>query len=299
MENKRILITGSTGQVGWELTRSLANMGKIVAVDLVECDFTKVPSIQDLVRQIKPHIIVNPAAYTAVDRAEDEPELARAINSIAPGVLAEEAKKLDATIIHYSTDYVFGGDKEEPYIEEDIPVPVTVYGRSKLDGELAVAGSGARHLILRLAWVYATRASNFMLTMLRLGGERPSLNIVNDQYGAPTWSRMIAEYTSVIVSRILSGSDFEESIFHMPAAGTTTWFEYAEEIFKLANGRLLNSIPEVTPVSTDQYLTKARRPRYSVMSGEKLDKCYGIRLPDWKDQLKLAIDDLHESRNGK
>ncbi len=203
----KILLIGKNGQVGWELRRTLAPLAEVVAVDYPEINFTDVPALRQLVAGTRPSVVVNAAAYTAVDKAETETELCRQVNAVAPGVLAEEAKKLGALMVHYSTDYIFDGTKTSPYVETDAPNPLGAYGRTKLEGDRAVKASGADHLIFRLCWVYGARGQNFMLTMQRLAREREKLRVVGDQFGCPTWSRMIAETAALALKQVLAGAD--------------------------------------------------------------------------------------------
>ncbi len=288
----RILLTGCNGQVGWDLQRTLAPVGDVAAVDLPEIDFCDVAALRALVGQIKPDIIVNPAAYTAVDRAESEPELAQAVNGEAPGVLAREAARLGIPMVHYSTDYVFDGENAEPYDEEDETDPRSAYGRSKLAGEQAVQRSGANHVILRLAWVFAMRGGNFVLTMMRLAKERSELRVVNDQRGAPSWSRTIAEASALVVWRLLhEGRSVPSGIYHLPSRGTTTWFDFAKAIFEIGRGVLFDDVPNVLPISSSEFPTPAPRPANSVLSGEKIARQLKISLPGWEEQLAFAMKD--------
>lgn len=279
----RILLTGKNGQVGWELQRTLASLGNVVSVGREEVDFTNPDAIRTLVSRVRPSLIVNPAAYTAVDRAEEEPERAWAINAVAPGILAEEAKRLQAPILHYSTDYVFDGTKRAPYTEEDLPNPLGVYGRTKLEGERAVQESGARHVILRLCWVYGARGRNFLLTILRLARERGEVRVVDDQVGCPTWCRMVAEATAIIAHRMLHAG-FRDGIYHLSAAGQTSWYGFAQRIVALHG-----VAAKVLPISTSEYPTRAQRPAYSVLSNQKIQAEFGIALPDWETQLRLLL----------
>src|ERR1035441_10644588 len=203
----KILLIGKNGQVGWELRRTLAPLAEVVAVDYPEINFADAPALRQFVAGVRPDVVVNAAAYTAVDKAETEMELCRQINAVAPGVLAEEAKKLGALMVHYSTDYIFDGTKTSPYVETDAPNPLGAYGRTKLEGDRAVKASGANHLIFRLCWVYGARGQNFMLTMQRLAREREKLRVVDDQFGCPTWSRLIAEATALALKQVLAGAD--------------------------------------------------------------------------------------------
>ena len=294
MSNTRqaILVTGTNGQVGFELVRALQGLGRVVAADRTLLDLSNLDQIRRVVRDVRPALIVNPAAYTAVDKAETEPELAMRINCEAPGVLAEEAHRLGAAMIHYSTDYVFNGGKDEPYVEDDPTDPQNIYGRSKLAGEKAIADSGVPHLTLRTSWVYGARGKNFLLTMLRLGAERPELNVVADQFGAPTWSNTIATMTAHIVTQALAAVDGAEwwrahsGCYHLTAQGATSWFGFADAIFELAK---CEPRPSVLPIPSDAYPTPAKRPANSRMCGEKLERVFGLRAPDWKEALALCL----------
>jgi dTDP-4-dehydrorhamnose reductase len=246
-----------------------------------------------MVREVKPDLIVNPGAYTAVDQAESEPELAMKINGEAPGVMAEEAKRLGALLVHYSTDYVFDGRKDSPYTEDDAPNPLSVYGRTKLAGEMAVRASGARHLILRTSWVYGMRGRNFLLTILRLAREREELRIVADQFGAPTWSRMSAETTAAILARVGTGGSAatDSGIYHLTASGSTSWHGFTAAIIEGA-ARAWGFEPttrRVLPIATTDYPTPAARPANSRMSCNRLGADFGVRLPDWAECLALCL----------
>lgn len=285
-----ILLTGVKGQVGWELRRSLAPLGNVTVVDSRAMDLACADAIRAKVREVVPQLIVNPAAYTAVDKAESEPERAHAVNAVAPGILAEEAKRCGAILVHYSTDYVFDGAKTQPYVEEEAPNPLNVYGVSKLAGEVAVRASLARHLILRTSWVYGTRGSNFLLTMQRLMRERPELKIVDDQIGAPTWSRMIAEVTAQILAQCLSparGADRPEpwGTYHLTCSGATSWYGFATAIAALGGHET-----RLTPIPTSDYPTPARRPANSQLDNGKLERVFGLRLPHWRKALELCLD---------
>jgi dTDP-4-dehydrorhamnose reductase len=262
-------------------------------------DLSQPDAIRRTVREIVPDLIVNAAAYTAVDQSESEPELALAVNGIAPGILAEEAKLLGATLVHYSTDYVFDGNKVGPYSEEDEPCPLSVYGRTKLAGEQAIQAVDAPYLILRTSWVYGMRGKNFLLTMLRLARERDELGVVDDQVGAPTWSRALAETTRDIVTHLGYGqSGFRDAcaerrgIYHASAAGQTTWYGFAAAIFANAavqqpgqSACALARVPVLEPIPTERYPTPARRPRNSVLAHAKLQRAFGVEMPDWKTAL--------------
>ncbi|MBN2344394.1 MAG: dTDP-4-dehydrorhamnose reductase [Deltaproteobacteria bacterium] len=290
MNRTKILVTGKNGQVGYELSRTLAPFGELMGVDVEDCDLTDPDAIRNLIRGFEPQLIVNPAAYTAVDRAESEPELAKAINTTAPGIIAEEAKRLGALMIHYSTDYVFDGNSDAPYGETDAPNPTSVYGKTKLDGESAVRDSGATHLIFRLSWVYGLRGANFLLTMQRLAREREELNIVNDQFGGPTWCRMIAEATAAVVSRHLQRPIQKSGTYHMSAAGKTSWYDFAKAIFDLSPQKHDFKLKTVNAIPTTAYPTPATRPHFSVLSNALLSDTFGVALPPWEEQLKLALE---------
>ena len=287
----RILIAGRDGQVGWELARSMTGFGSVTAVSRAEMDLASDDSIRAVVRAVKPHLIVNAAAYTAVDKAESEPELARRINADAVATLAAEAKALGAAIIHYSTDYVFDGQKTAPYIEEDATNPLGVYGRTKLAGEQALANAGIPYLVLRTSWVYGTRGKNFLLTILRLAAEKPELRIVADQFGAPTWSRDIASATATMAERwIGSGAADRSGIYHLTAAGETSWHGFATEALRLQNKKPARLIP----IPTSEYPTPAARPKNSRLDCRKLQNVFGVKLPDWSDSLDKVIRELFD-----
>ncbi len=290
-EKPRVLLIGRIGQVGWELRRTLAPWAQVIAVDFPEIDLTQPDSMRQHVRNTRPEIIINSAAYTAVDKAEAEPDLAMKINGIAPGIIAEEAKSAGALLVHYSTDYVFDGLKKEPYVETDAPAPLGSYGRSKLAGDDAVRAVGGPHLIFRLCWVYGGRGQNFMLTIMRLAREREKLRVVADQVGCPTWSRMIAETTSLALAKALvSGhpEDFTGS-YHLAASGQTSWHGFAKAIVESmpAEGRKCTVLE---PISTADYPTPAKRPAYSVLGCDKLFRTFGLRLPDWHESLTEVLE---------
>ena len=287
----RILLIGRIGQVGWELRRTLAPMAQVVCVDFPEIDLTSGDSIRRWVRESRPDIVINAAAYTAVDKAESEPDKAMKINGVAPGILAEEAKKTGALLVHYSTDYVFDGAKTEPYVETDLPNPLGAYGRSKLAGDEVVRAVGGAHLIFRLCWVYGARGQNFMLTMMRLAREREKLRVVADQVGCPTWSRMIAETTTQALRQAVAAGDWSAltGTYHLAASGVTSWHGFAQAIVNLmpAEGRKCSA---VEPISTPEYPTPAKRPPYSVLGCDKLESVFGLRLPHWEDSLKHVME---------
>ena len=303
--NPRILLIGGTGQVGHELAVILPRVGEVVVTDRSTLDLTRAADIVRTIRETQPQIIVNAAAYTAVDLAEKEPGKARAINTEAPAAMAAEAANMNALLVHYSTDYVFDGLKESPYSEDDPTNPLNVYGKTKLDGENAIRDSGCRHLILRTAWVYATRGKNFVLTILRLAAQREELRIVSDQIGAPTWAHEIARATNSILERHAAAAPGDApptGTFHVTAGGATNWHAFATAILEEA-AKLPGSNPwlnaalsggpiitkRVTPITTADYPTPARRPPYSVLSNARLAAAFRLQLPEWRDQLKAAL----------
>ena len=299
--NPRILIVGNAGQLGRELERLFATLGPIVAVDRESVDLADPDQTRDLVRRSAPDVILNAAAYTAVDRAESEMALAHAINALAPRVLAEEAAERNALLVHYSTDYVFDGSKQEPWTEDDSPAPLSVYGATKLAGEQAIQNSRARYLIFRTSWVYGPHGNNFLLTMLRLARERDRLSIVDDQVGAPTTSIELARATHAIVAGVLAGRFGEpqnwSGLYHMTCAGSVSWFGFAQAIFTRASERLGVKAPGLTPIATKDYPTPATRPRNSVLSNAKLHARFGLELPAWQSALDEVIACL-QGRSG-
>jgi dTDP-4-dehydrorhamnose reductase len=292
----RILLTGKNGQVGWELQRTLATLGEVIALDRRELDLANPDSIRRAVRDHKPNLIVNAAAYTAVDKAEEESDLAMAINGIAPGIFAEEARKLGAAVIHYSTDYVFDGNKKTPYTEEDIPNPLTVYGKTKLAGEQSIQTVGVPYLIFRTSWVYGARGKNFLLTILRLARERDELSIVNDQIGAPTWSRMIAQATAHVLTHVsCRGKSLQDysGIYHFAATGQTSWFEFAGAILEWAKTKLAYKAKVLRSIATSEYPTAAERPMYSVISNHKIAEKFNLNIPLWRPMLDLCMSEMN------
>jgi dTDP-4-dehydrorhamnose reductase len=282
----KILLTGITGQVGCELLRALTGKWEIISPTRAEMDLADPLQVRDFIRRVKPDLIINPAAYTAVDKAEREADLALAINAHAPEVMANEARSLGAGIIHYSTDYVFDGTKATPYIESDATNPCNVYGATKRAGEQAIEASGAQYLILRTSWVYGLRGHNFLRTMLNLAEKHDELRIVADQFGAPTWSRTIAETTlKILPSFIESREQAVREIYHLTAQGDTTWHGFADAIFENAN---LEKKPFLSPITSSEYPTPARRPKNSRMSSDKLIEKFGP-LPHWKDALLQCL----------
>jgi dTDP-4-dehydrorhamnose reductase len=280
----RILLFGGDGQVGHALQTGGSFASELKVATRQDCDLTDADSLRMLVRGVRPDIIVNAAAYTAVDKAESDRESCFAVNATAPGVMAIEAAALGARLVHYSTDYVFDGNKTTPYVEEDLTGPRNVYGASKLAGEEAITQAGGEFLILRTSWVYGNHGANFLKTMLRLRTERPELRIVADQYGAPTSADAIAEATVRILKRAGTGS-WVSGVYHMTAAGATSWYEFAKAIFARAGG----PGPSVVPIATAEYPTAAARPANSVLSNEKFAATFGFRLPDWEQQLDAVM----------
>jgi dTDP-4-dehydrorhamnose reductase len=296
---RKILLTGRNGQVGWELQRTLTPLGQVIALDAEELDLTDADAIRRKVQEIQPQIIVNPAAYTAVDKAEGGPGLAETVNGIAPGILAEEALRLSAVLVHYSTDYVFDGNKATPYTEDDIPSPQSVYGRTKLAGEQAVRASGCKHLILRTSWVYGIHGGNFVKTILRLAKERNELRIVADQFGAPTWARDLAQATASALTgwKKKDWDDDLSGLYHLTAAGRTNWHNYAEEIVRLARNYdrdLAAKQLDIRAITTNEYPVPARRPANSALANDKIRDTFGIVLPQWQESLAECIGLLYK-----
>lgn len=302
----RLLVTGATGQVGWQLQRTLAPLGQVVACTRSQLDLADPEATAKFVRDLAPDVVVNAAAYTNVDKAESEPEMAHNVNAVAPERIGNELARTGGLVIHYSTDYVFDGARPGAYDENDPTAPLNVYGETKLAGEQHIAASGCAHVILRTTWVYDTRGKNFLRTVLRLAREREELRMVGDQHGAPTWARAIAEATAQIVARCAHRRDSSGwgygGIFHLTADGTTTWAGFAQQI--LEEYESLAAWPadtgefgspllakRVVPITSDQYKTAARRPHNSVLSNAKLQATFGLRLPDWKVLLRLALQD--------
>ncbi|MDD2918102.1 dTDP-4-dehydrorhamnose reductase [Rhodoferax sp.] len=292
----KILLLGKNGQVGWELQRSLAPLGNVIALDRHSSqlcgDLCRLDDLADTVRQTQPDVIVNAAAYTAVDKAESEPDLARTLNALAPEVLAREAAKLGAWLVHYSTDYVFGGGGDAPWREDDPTFPMNVYGQTKLLGEHMIDWICPRHLIFRTSWVYAARGGNFAKTMLRLAQEREQLKVINDQFGAPTGAELIADITAHAIRQVFQNRADDKTlagIYHLVASGCTTWFEYAKHVLAQAQEvqpALTLMAREVTPVPTSDFPTAATRPYNSRLDTRKLQAAFGLTLPDWQ----LGVD---------
>ncbi|UKO96815.1 dTDP-4-dehydrorhamnose reductase [Nostoc sp. UHCC 0870] len=289
----KILLTGVTGQVGWELQRTLMTLGEVIPVGREQMNLAQPDTIRQTIREIKPNLIVNAAAYTAVDQAELEPDLAMAINGIAPGVMAEEAKHLGAAIVHYSTDYVFDGTKSTGYTENDPANPQNIYGKTKLAAEEAIASVGVDHLILRTSWVYGLRGKNFLLTMQRLAKEREEIRVVDDQIGAPTWSRLIAEVTAqILLPSLQNTADFfarKGGLYHLTSNGKTSWYGFAQEIFTYDLQQNERKLQRLIPITSEEYPSAATRPAYSLLDNIKLSHTFKIVIPDWQKILDLVL----------
>lgn len=288
----KLLITGCNGQLGWELARTLAPLGEITATDRATLDLSKPETIAPILRALKPDVILNTAAYTAVDQAESERALATAINTTAPAILAEEARRSGALLVHYSTDYVFDGTKTRPYTESDTPNPLSIYGQTKLGGEQAIQASGCEHLILRTSWVYSSRGRNFLLTMLRLLREKPLLRVVDDQIGAPTSAQTLAEVTASILQRRQAG---QSGLFHLTASGHTSWHGFAKLIVSLAGP----PYPEVEPIPTSAYPTAAKRPLNSRLDCSNISAQFGLQMPDWERVAREVIAQVPAAATGR
>jgi dTDP-4-dehydrorhamnose reductase len=286
----KILLTGRNGQVGWELERALPALGEVIATDRTTLDLADPDAIRRVVRETKPDVIVNAAAYTAVDKAESETELAMRINGVAPGIFAEEARRLDALLVHYSTDYVFDGAKRRAYVEDDKPHPLNVYGRSKLGGEDAIHAAGVRYLIFRTSWVYSHRGNNFFRTMVRLAGEKKELRVVDDQVGAPTTSATVAASTLAILKLVRESATSELGTFHLTANGKTSWYGFAKAIVDI-----LGMTTDVVPIKSAEYATTARRPSNSVLDNSKLKLHYSVVQAGWRAGLEDVIRAMRAS----
>ena len=293
-----ILLLGKSGQVGWELQRSLAVLGRVTALDhdsTEHCgDFANPEGVRETVRALRPDVIVNAAAHTAVDKAESEPEIARLLNATTPGVLAEEAARLGAWLVHYSTDYVFDGSGTRPWVETDAPAPLSVYGATKLEGEQHIQQTGCRHLILRTSWVYAARGGNFAKTMLRLGSERERLTVIDDQWGAPTGADLLADVTAHAV-RHLQSRPGDGGLYHCVAGGETTWHSYAKYVLehaRQAQPAIELKATEVAPVPTSAFPTPARRPHNSRLDTTRLQTTFGLVLPPWQQGVARMLTEI-------
>jgi len=284
----KILLFGKNGQVGWELQRSLAPLGELIALDRHSadlcCDLGNLPGLAATVQRVRPDLIVNAAAYTAVDRAQSEPALAQTVNAQAPGLLAQEAAKIGAWLVHYSTDYVFDGSGTRPWAETDAPAPLNVYGQSKLEGEQLIQAAGAQHLIFRTSWVYGARGGNFAKTMLRLAQERERLTVIDDQFGAPTGAELLADVTAHAIRRVLR-RPADAGLYHLAASGETSWHGYASYVLAQAQSiqpALKIKATEVAPVPSSAFPTPAQRPHNSRLDCQKLQTAFGLSLPPWQ-----------------
>lgn len=290
-----LLLTGCNGQVGFELRRSLAPLGQVVALGRADCDLSRPELLRQVVQAVRPDVVINAAAYTAVDQAETEPDLAHAINGVAPGILAEAARAAGSLLVHYSSDYVFDGAKTDAYLETDAPNPQSVYGRTKLAGEQAIAASGAIALVLRTSWVAGAHGSNFAKTMLRLGQERTHLRVIADQFGAPTSASLIADVTAQIVARHWLHGDrdvFNPGLYHLAAAGETTWYGYAKEVLHYAAGHGVNlkAVPaSIEAIQAAAYPLLASRPASSRLDTGKLRETFSVHLPDWREGIQHLL----------
>jgi len=294
----KILLFGKDGQVGWELQRALAPLGELRALGRADADFARPETLRAPIAAFGPDLIVNAAAYTAVDQAEGDAATARSVNALAPGVLAEEAAARGAWLVHYSTDYVFDGSKEGAYVEDDMTHPLSVYGRTKCEGEALVRAAGARHLILRTSWVFAARGANFATTMLRLAKERASLAVVADQHGAPTGAALVADATALALHRLRGAGAAAEAMagtYHLAAAGATTWHGYAQHLLAqaLAQGARLQAGPgAVLPTDSAHWPAPAARPRNSRLDTQRFETTFGMRMPDWRDHVDRLVAEL-------
>lgn len=294
----RILLTGKNGQVGFELRRALAVLGEVRAIDQTECNLGDPQKIRHLIREYRPAIVINSAAYTAVDKAETEPEVAFAVNTRAPEVMAEEANRLGALMVHYCTDYVYDGQKTGVYTEHDIPHPLSVYGKTKAEGTMALCRQTDRHLILRTSWVFGAHGHNFVKTMLRLGREREELKVVADQFGAPTSAALLADVTAQIIGqyqRHLNKSAFPYGLYHCSASGETTWYDFAKTVITFARqyGVEMKVAPErIVAITSAEYPLPAPRPANSRFSTEALERTFGLRLPLWQNGLEHVLQQL-------
>ncbi len=298
----KILLLGKNGQVGWELQRSLAPLGEVTALDRYSTDFCgdlgNLAGLRETVQRLRPQVIVNAAAHTAVDKAESEPELARLINATAPGVLAQEAHKLGAWLVHYSTDYVFDGSGSQPWVETDTPAPLSVYGHTKLEGEQLIAQHCPKHLIFRTSWVYAARGGNFAKTMLRLARERERLTVIDDQWGAPTGAELIADVTAHAIRQVQQrpvGPHDEAGIYHLAASGHASWNSYAKHVLAQAaqaQPAIELVAKEVAPVPTSAFPTPANRPHNSRLNTAKLQSTFGLRLPPWQQGVDRMLAEI-------
>ncbi|MFI5447154.1 dTDP-4-dehydrorhamnose reductase [Polaromonas sp. UC242_47] len=302
----KILLFGKNGQLGWELQRSLGLLGELVALDRRSCDLcgdlTNLQGLANTVQQVLPDVIVNAAAYTAVDNAESESELARLINATAPGLLAQEACKLGAWLVHYSTDYVFDGSGTQPWLEADVPAPLNVYGQTKLDGEQLIAKHCKHYLIFRTSWIYSARGGNFVRTMLRLAREREHLTVIEDQFGAPTGAELLADVTAHAIHQVIGKEGArpqDAGLYHLTASGETTWHEYASRVIDHARQKNAVAAREMIPVPTSAFPTPARRPHNSRLDSAKLQATFGLSLPPWQHGVDRTLAEILGWENEK
>ena len=286
----KILLLGNTGQLGWELQRTLQPLGVVVALDYPEINMADAASIRKTVQEHRPEVIVNATAYTAVDKAESEPELAEAINGTGPGVLAEEARKLKAVLVHYSTDYVFDGTKGAPYMETDLPHPLNVYGESKLAGEQAIQSVDGNYLIFRTAWVYSLRRDSFVSKVLGWARQNETLRIVDDQISNPTWARILAETTALILGKGIGTIEERKGLYHLAGSGYASRLEWAKEILELDPHRQEQTVKEIFPALTTDFPTPAQRPLFSALDCSRFGHVFDLVLPPWQKALRLVLD---------
>lgn len=298
MTTSRILLLGSDGQVGWELQRALAPLGEVVSVDRKECDLADGHAVRDLLARTSPELVVNAAAYTAVDKAEQDAETARLLNAELPAILAQDAAARSALLVHYSTDYVFDGRKATPYVESDQPNPLSVYGETKWQGEQAILALPCRHLIFRTSWVFAARGGNFAKTMLRLAAERDSLNVIADQIGAPTSAELLADATAHAIRALQNGA--AGGLYHLVAGGETSWHGYARFVIEQAQARglCLKAGPDaIQPIPTSAYPLPAQRPSNSRLNTEKFQTEFKLHLPPWQFHVQRMLDELYGTKS--
>ena len=290
----QILLLGINGQLGWELRRALATLGQVTALDYPQIDLTRPEQARRVIKRIKPQVIINATAYTSVDGAESEAEVALAINRDAPGIIAEEAKALGAAFIHYSTDYVYDGTKSEPYVETDLPNPVNTYGQSKLAGEHEITQIGGTYLILRTSWLYSLRGETFVNKVLKWSRQYETLRIVEDQVGSPTWCRMLAEATAQVMAmgskNIVDWLTAHSGLYHLAGDGYASRYEWAQEILKYDPSPQEQIVEQLLPSLTSEFPTPARRPLFSALDCTRFYQTFGLRLPNWRDALRLALN---------
>lgn len=290
----KLLLFGKTGQLGWELNRALLPLGKVYAFGARELNLTDLKGLENVIREAQPQVIVNAAAYTAVDRAEEEAHLAMRVNAHAPAVMAETARRLGAVFIHYSTDYVFDGNKRSAYTEEDTPNPINVYGQSKWAGEQAILQAGGAHVILRAAWVYSLRGDNFVTKVLSWARERETLRVVNDQVGSPTWARMLAEASALMIARSRMSYEYfleRRGVYHLSGAGSVSRFDFAGAVLRLDPRASQQKTKRIEPALTADFPTPARRPLFTPLDCSRFERAFDLRLPPWEDALRLALEE--------